>query len=572
LEQVSIFDTPTPDIPEKALSLPAQTTRFVGRSRELADIERLLAQPETRLLTLLGAGGMGKTRLAVEAAARQVENFADGVVFVDLAPVEGPQEIYRALAEALQLAFDHEGQYENQLIHFLGEKEILILLDNFELLVDASPFLSRLLAQAGRLKLLVTSRKRLHLSLEQILEIRGLALPDGGTDSPVDQADAVDLFVLHARRAQPDFQLAAEDLAHVTRICRQLEGMPLGIQLAASWIRALPIVDIADELQQDLDFLAREQHDIPVRQRSMRAVFKHSWNLLPPDNQDAFGRLSIFRGGFTLQAARKVTGIGIRALSSLVDHSLLSRTPEGRFTIHELMRQFGREILEESPSLLQELQEQHCRYFCSALQDWAHQLSSSRMIAAVEEIEKERSNLDTAWHYGLENKLWDALLDAVNGFGDFHDASGRWYEGLDLFRKNREDLSARLSEPLNPEAALLVVWFAAWQVNLDINGRGGLVDPQEAARDILEPALILLQEAAAHPGSLAAEAYLRMQLGRILKRIPGRLPEGQAHIERIMSTIFTPWGRKTMTWPTGASKKARFCCPNRLIPGESTAC
>ena len=295
------------------VNLPTPATALVGRAAELAELERLLSDPDCRLLTVSGPGGIGKTRLAIEATARQAAGFADGAAFVALAPVAAPDLIAPAIADALGFSFYGQANPSGQLIDFLQEKSLLLLLDNFEHLVDGADFLVELLQRAPQVKLIVTSRERLNLQGEWVIELQGLPLPrnaDGWKNGEqlvgFDDSAAVALFLQTARRSYAGFTLAPADRAAVARICRLVEGMPLGIELAAAWVRVLPLGEIADEIARTLDFLAASARDLPARHRSLRAVFEHSWNLLTDDERIVMRRLSVFRGGFSRAAAAAV--------------------------------------------------------------------------------------------------------------------------------------------------------------------------------------------------------------------------------------------------------------------------
>jgi predicted ATPase/DNA-binding XRE family transcriptional regulator len=295
------------------VNLPTPTTALVGRAAELDELDRLLHNPDCRLLTLTGPGGIGKTRLAIEATARQAAGFADGAAFVALASVAAPDLIAPAIADALGFSFYGQANPTGQLIDFLQEKALLLLLDNFEHLVDAADLLVELLQRAPQIKLIVTSRERLNLQGEWVIELQGLPLPraadgwkNGDQLAGFDDSAAVALFLQTARRTYAGFTLAPADRAAVARICRLVDGMPLGIELAAAWVRVLPLNEIADEIARTLDFLAASARDLPARHRSLRAVFEHSWNLLTDAERIVMRRLSVFRGGFSRAAAAAV--------------------------------------------------------------------------------------------------------------------------------------------------------------------------------------------------------------------------------------------------------------------------
>ncbi|MEO8394168.1 MAG: AAA family ATPase [Chloroflexota bacterium] len=281
--------------------LPTSATPFIGRAEELAEIALLLADSTCRLLTLIGPGGIGKTRLALEVARSLT--FPNCIYFVSLQPLTSPELVVPAIADALQFQFYSGGEPQQQLLDYLREKSLLLLLDNFEHLLDGVTSLSDMLAAAPFVKLLVTSRERLNLREEWLFEVQGLSFPTSETEANFETYDAVQLFVQHARRTHSSFILTDRRKPAVARICRLLGGMPLGVELAASWVRSLPCGQIADEIEHSLEILETSVHNMPLRHRNMRAVFTPTWERLSAVEQDVFMKLSVFRGGFTTEAA-----------------------------------------------------------------------------------------------------------------------------------------------------------------------------------------------------------------------------------------------------------------------------
>ncbi|MEZ4672416.1 MAG: tetratricopeptide repeat protein [Anaerolineae bacterium] len=324
--------------------LPSPSTTFVGMSRELAHLQRLLDAPDCRLLTLVGPGGIGKTRLAVETALRHSAHFVDGAHFVALAPVASADLLPFAIGDALDFSFVGQEAPIVQLVTYLRDKILLLLLDNFEHLLDSVPLLVNLLAGAPHLKVLITSQERLNLHGEWVLPITGMDYPLNADDDDFESYSAVQLFVLSAQRVQPDFSLRG-NTRDVLRICQLVEGMPLALELAATWVRLLPCSQIAEKLTSSLDFLASPLRNLPERQRSLRAVFDHSWNLLSHPEQMALAKLSVFRGAFYLQAAEEVGGASLSVLASLADKSLVHPDGMGRYALHELLRQYAADQL-----------------------------------------------------------------------------------------------------------------------------------------------------------------------------------------------------------------------------------
>ncbi len=292
--------------PRSRYELPRPLTPFVGRRAELARLSELLFESKARLITLTGPGGAGKTRLALQAVAPAVEALADGACFVPLAAVPAGGLLASAVADALALQLRGAATPQEQLLDFLRERELLLVLDNFEHLLDEAVLVSRLLARAPRLQIVVTSRERLQLYAELVFEVEGLDVPPDAETSSLADYDAVQLFIQSARRVRSSFDPNPDTIQVVARICRLVGGLPLGIELAAAWVPVLSCAEIAAEISKGLDFLAAEIRDLPERHRSIRAVFDRSWQMLSPLDQDVFRRLAVFRGGFPRDAAERV--------------------------------------------------------------------------------------------------------------------------------------------------------------------------------------------------------------------------------------------------------------------------
>jgi predicted ATPase len=317
----------------------------VGRTEELASLSTRLAEAACRLLTLVGPGGNGKTRLAIELARQKAPDFANGVYFVALQPVSSPDRLTATIAEGIGFSFYGQDDPEAQLLSFLSERQSLLLLDNFEHLLETADLLARMLAAAPGLKLLVTSREALNLQEEWLWHVRGMHFPDADRVADIEAFSALKLFTERARRVRQDFSPEAEQSC-IIRICQLVGGTPLALELAAAWLKTLPCDKIVHEIERNLDFLASNMRNIPERHRSMRAVFEQSWLLLSEDERLVLKRLSVFRGGFRQPAAEAVAGASLLTLSSLADKSLLYVDASGRFEIHELLRQFAEERLE----------------------------------------------------------------------------------------------------------------------------------------------------------------------------------------------------------------------------------
>lgn len=428
LEPVGATSSPAPARPRQlttrpSSNLPVALTPFIGRGRELVEISKLLADPTCRLLTLLGPGGIGKTRLAIQAAEEKEFAFAQGACFVPLAPLTATEHIPSAVAGALQVPFSASGKdLRQQLLDFIRQKEILFVFDNFEhLLGDESlGLLLELVSSASLIKILVTSRLRLNLQGEHVFVLSGLETPERAAASTVPPENngysALQLFQQRARRVRPDFKLEGENLAHAIAICQAVQGMPLAIELAAAWLDLLAPAEIAVEIQKNLDFLETSQRDVPERQRSIRAIFNATWDLLSPAEQNAFMRLSIFQGGFTRQAAETVAGASLRELAALGNKALLYRRPPERYEVHELLRQFAAEALQADRSRWLAVRQQHSHYYLQELAAFGKAIHGPGFVAAREAVEAEIDNLRAAWQCAVEHRQFSWIEAALYGF------------------------------------------------------------------------------------------------------------------------------------------------------------
>jgi predicted ATPase/DNA-binding XRE family transcriptional regulator len=414
-------------------NLPAQSTLFIGREAELAQIAERLDNPTCRLLTLVGPGGIGKTRLALQAATDQFGAFTDGVYFVSLTPVGTTTLIPAAIASALQFSFYGQEAPETQLIHYLRGKHMLLLLDNYEHLLAGVDLLTDMLVNAPRIKLLVTSRERLRMQEEWVLPVAGLPFPAQDSDD-LHSYSAVELFVQTARRLEPGFSLNGNQ-AGVVAVCRAVEGMPLGIELAATWLRVMPCAQIAAQIRHDLDFLATPLRNVPERHRSLRAVFEHSWGLLSNAEQGVVMRLSVFRGGCDAAAAEQVAGASLTLLASLVDKSLARVNGHARYEMHELLRQFAADKLLESGQAA-ETRQRHLHYYLDLAEILERQLFGPPLIPSLERLEIELDNFRAALDWAAQNEDAELGLRLAGALGWFWNRRARWHEGrawLEMF-------------------------------------------------------------------------------------------------------------------------------------------
>jgi predicted ATPase/DNA-binding CsgD family transcriptional regulator len=416
------------------------TTPFVGRANELAATTSRLLNPDCRLLTLTGLGGSGKTRLALEAATCLAARFPHGTVFVALQSVTRDELLVPTIAQALGLISYSEADLLDQLLDFLQAKTLLLILDNFEHLLDGAALITKMLASAAGVKVLVTSREALSLREEWLYPLKGLATPPSVCATSLEDYEAVQLFLAHARRIQPHFELAS-DQQSVIRLCILTAGLPLAIELAASWLRGLSIAQIAEALQCNLDFLSTTTRNIEQRHRSMRAVFDQSWALLSQDERLVFARLSVFAGGFTAEAATQVAQASVASLAALVEKSLLQIEPAERFGMHELLRQYGMEQLEacgeSAPSYAR-----HCQYFAQLMLGHETALQQPEQLKALQAIERDYDNIRLAWEWSACNQHWTQLHTMLNGLYLFGFLGSRYRETIRLFQESLEQTVA----------------------------------------------------------------------------------------------------------------------------------
>ncbi len=418
-------------------NLPAETTAFVGRAAELETLRQRLADPACRLVTLTGLGGIGKTRLALHLAALNTGMFLNGAWFVPLAALQ-PEGLIPALGEAFQFPFS-SGDHRKQLLNFLRQKELLLVLDNFEHLLEAAPLLTDILRSAPAVKVLVTSRERLEIEGEWVVELSGLEIPREMDEIGV--SSAAQLFLQGAARAGA--KLAEPDSAAVAEICRMVGGLPLGLEIAAAWTRSLRPDDIAAEIRRGLDFLASTRRDLPERQRSLRAVFESVWERLTGNERKTLAQLAIFQGGFSLEAAEQVTGAGKSAFAGLADKALV-QTRAARYELHEVIRQYALEKLSADLGLLAETRASHARCF-GAL---ARTLSPQNERTSFPVMGHELENMRAAWAWAAEQADVPTLASLAPFTKRYLDVQGRYREGIALF----ETALAQLGAPTDLES------------------------------------------------------------------------------------------------------------------------
>jgi DNA-binding SARP family transcriptional activator/predicted ATPase len=466
-------------------NLPAPLTPFVGRSKELTEIQHLLLGEECRLLTIMGPGGCGKTRLAIETGRNLLPFFEHGVCLVGLASELSADALLPAIGDALNLVFKPGSHPEQQVCNYVREKRLLLIMDSFEHLLVSRDLLIRLLESAPGLKILVTSRTRLEMQCEHSYRISGLEYPQGALDRldprQVDQFSAIILFQQAASRLSQGFTLTEANLPVIAWICRQVRGHPLSILLVANQVVNLSLGEIVSRLQKRFDHLEANWPDLPARQRSLRAVFEYSWRLLPDPLKRVFSALSVFSGSFNLAAAQQVVGAGRKDIDTLIDQSLIEMLENDCFAMHELLRQFGEEKLSETRTERQTLHDQHCDYYCSVIQTARERLKGEEQLLAIAQIRADFENILAAWDWMVERQQTQWLDQATDGLCAFFDWCGRYQEGIKACQSAMQALD---DQPIG-ERARLVARFLGWQ-SLFQEKLGQLESAARSAQDSLK--------------------------------------------------------------------------------------
>jgi DNA-binding SARP family transcriptional activator/predicted ATPase len=510
--------------------LQAPLTPFVGREVELAGLEKLLSDPQIRLVTIHGPGGVGKTCLALECAAQQFGRFVEGVRFVALMTPNTIDSVVSAIADAFNFTFSPTRDNKQQLLNYLrgmNAQNVLLVLDNFEHGTDSALLITEILSAAPAVKILVTSREKLNLSSEVVFKLGGMKVPKWDTFEEAIQYDAVRLFIQSARRVQPGFELKAEDLAQVLRICRRVLGMPLGIVLAAAWVEMLSLQEIADEIDQNLDFLEADIRDMPERHRSIRAVFESAWDRLSDTERDVFMKLSVFRGGVKRQIAQYVTRASLNTLTALVNKSLLLRDPDsGRYEVHELLRQYAEEKLEEA-GLAGTARDIHSHYYLSLLCQRGDDLKGHRQYEAMKEIEADFENVRAAWSWAVQKNGGAIINLSLDSLFLFCSMRGFFEPGAELLRQGQNQFAPK------PEEKPQLLW-ARILVRREL-----LLDPHHDIRVEIERCLAIARQY----GDPAETAFCLTALGYALSSVgdyTGAIPifeESLSHY-RVLNDLF----------------------------------
>ncbi len=502
--------------------LPVLLTPFVGRQDELAELTAWLRDRCTRLVTLLGPGGCGKTRLALHAAHSLRYDFPDGIFLVSLSGLGSREAFLPALASALGMTFQREwGDPFEQLFGYLQHRRLLLILDSFEEALDAAPWVTRLLQSAPNLHLLATSRARLNIHAEQVFPLEGLDYPDPAspniTSLNLEDYSALLLFHNTASQVYPDHPHSPANLPHLAHICQLVDGMPLGVVLAAGWLGTCTPAEIAAEIEHSLDFLASSYSDLPARQRSLRATLDHSYQLLSPDERNAFHKLSVFQGAFTRQSVEQVAHIGATGLRALIDKSMLQAAADS-YRMHDLLRQYGAEKLAADQAASYQVRKAHCAYFLQRLAGYEPRLKSVQRSATLVELDIEINDLQEAWAWACSQGQVPRIGQSLSGLCLFYEMRVRYKEGEQACQ---EGLAAVPGSPEQAsEEAVLRARLLLWQANFQaLSGEleaahtlhqqaGELLDQLEKQRhDVRRPRAMYWQAA----GDAQAELKLKLE-------------------------------------------------------------
>jgi DNA-binding SARP family transcriptional activator/predicted ATPase len=479
-------------------NLPRRHTPFIGRESEIMDISRSLGDPDCWLLTLTGMGGIGKTLLAHQVGREIGNGFPHGVHFVPLSGMESISALVPKVAETLGLPLpQQEGSLSTQLNAYLRDKTVLIILDDFDAFTAEAAILHQLHAAAAGLKFLVTSRERLKISGEWVFEVQGLDYPksDRGKLDDILAFHAVELFLHTAGRTRSGFQIDEGNYRDVVAITQCVEGMPLALEMAASWINLLSPREILVEIRANLDFLKTDLQDTPARQRSMRAVLDYSWSRLDRDDQAALARLGVFQGRFTREAAEKAAEVSLSDLKRFLDRSLIHQTGWGGFHFHALQRQYALEKLRESPKEFRSTNDRHAVYYCVAVSQWGKGLKGPDQVQILPVMQREIGNIQAAWVWVTQGKQVEQIFRGFDGLCYFYLRTLRDQEGLDACQLALNALVGSNAECRPEIQANLLAWKSLFCLNLGddeiaaeaIEASLKLIVAVEGKRDDLEP-------------------------------------------------------------------------------------
>lgn len=423
---------------------PHQLTPFIGREADLAQILTMLSDKTCRILSLIGPGGMGKTRLSLQIGQLLAQEgndglpempfYKDGAYFIPLAHVTDVELLVTAVTRGLALQLAEYIPPRQQLLSYLQDKTLLLVCDNFEQVADGASLLLEIIRRAPHVQILLTSQQPLNVQAEWRFVVGGLEYAAGDEAS-----EAVQMFLQSARRVAPGFRLGAADVPAVLALCRLLDGMPLALEIAASWVRMMDSATILQETQRSLDFLVSALGDVPPRHQSVRAVLTHTWQQLAPHLQEALRHIALFAGGFTLEAALAILPeLSMTDMAALLDKSLLSWQPDGRYQMHQLLRHFVHQQPPEAQAEAVLFRQRYCHYYLNFVAAQEAFLQGQNPLQAIETIQRDVDNVRQAWQWALQDRQPQWLSAGVYGLG-------RFYHLVGLFEEAEQRFAAALS-------------------------------------------------------------------------------------------------------------------------------
>ena len=511
--------------------LPETMTPFIGREGELEEIGRRLGDPHHRLITIMGPGGMGKTRLAIKVAEAYGSKFKDRSLFVSLAPIQTVNAAINAIATALGLSVElRDYDTYQQLLRELHLREMLLVLDNFEHLLDLVNHVLEILETCPKISILTTSRERLNCHIEDVFYLEGLPVPSPIFDKNISNP-AISLFEDRAKRVEKRFELSVDNYPHIVRICHLVAGMPLGIELAAAWVEDFNCRDISSSIAKNLDFLSVDFRDITERHRSLRAAFMHSWDLLSESEKESLANLSVFNGHFTFEYATKINAASVPTIKRLRHKSLIQKVGSNRFKMHVLIRQYAVEKLESSPEQKNHISTKHSQFFLKLLADQQWRLQQAEQEESLQLIELNHENIIFAWEWAIETLDFNLLNHSRDALMIFYLKRNRLKEAILICQRGYNTQISVIDPPAKHFYAMLLAWNGVFNNQL---GEHSL------AREQLQKAHTYLRTV--HQDVDLDRAFILFQLGQAY--FPVNLEQAHHHYEMSLDFLephHIPW-------------------------------